>query len=179
MGQAGYQGSKGDKEYGRKEHVGAAEWTGSCLGRGQPVPTRDQGTVLVDLLETFGKNKYKTLKAQSWVFSNAPDHSTLQKTDESVSSNFKARPLHPAMGCATIPTSPSRLPGHSLQQSFVAPPQDLSSSSRPPCLPCQKGSTPLLHLSGSYSIAAASTKQGALCFVNHLFYSPLVWEWKN
>lgn len=53
MTQAGHQGSEGDEEDGREEHVGAAEGTGARLGRGQPVTGRDLGAVSVDLLETF------------------------------------------------------------------------------------------------------------------------------
>lgn len=53
MTQAGHQGSEGDEEDGREEHVGAAEGTGACLGRGQPIGSRDLGTVPVDLLETL------------------------------------------------------------------------------------------------------------------------------
>lgn len=53
MTQAGHQGSEGDEEDDREEHVGAAEWTGASLGRGQPTTSRDLGTVPVDLLETF------------------------------------------------------------------------------------------------------------------------------
>lgn len=53
MGQAGYQGSEGDEEDGRKEHVGATEGTGAGLCGGKPIPGRDLGTVPVGLLETF------------------------------------------------------------------------------------------------------------------------------
>lgn len=52
MGQAGDQGSEGDEENGRKEHMGAADWTGARVGGEQLVPL--QGTVVVDLLETLG-----------------------------------------------------------------------------------------------------------------------------
>lgn len=49
MGQAGDQGSKGDEEYGREEHVGAADWTRARGGGEQLIPI--EGTVVVDLLE--------------------------------------------------------------------------------------------------------------------------------
>ena len=162
--------------------MGAAEWTGACLGGGQPVPSRDQGTVLVDLLETFGKNKRKSPKAKSRVFSDAPDHTTFCRRLTRASAPI----LRHGRGILQRDVLPSPFPQADSQGItailYIAPSQDFSSSGRPPCLPRQKGSTPFLHLSRSYSIAAASTvtsEQGALCFANHLFYSPLVWEWKN
>lgn len=128
MGQAGYQGSKGDEEYGRKEHVGAAERTGACLGGGQPVPSRDQGTVLVDLLETFGKNKRKSPKAKSRVFSDAPDHTTFCRRLTRASAPI----LRHGRGILQWDVLPSPFPQADSQGItaivYIAPSQDFSSS---------------------------------------------------
>lgn len=67
MGQAGHQGSKGDEEYGRKEHMGAADWTRARVSGEQLIPI--QGTVVVDLLEMFGTKQTSDSQRQdqlSW-----------------------------------------------------------------------------------------------------------------
>ena len=131
--------------------------------------------------KVWEKNKCQTPKANGRVFSNTPDRITLQKIDQCISSNFKVWPWHPASGFCCRPCSSTRLPGH-YSNSPLPFLRTLAPLVRSPRSPHQKGFTPLLRLSGSYSIAAASTvtsKRGALCFANHSFYSPLVWEWKN
>lgn len=62
MGQAGDQGSKGDEEYSRKEHVGAADWTRARGGGEQLIPI--QGTVVVDLEQ----NRCQTPSGRSRIF---------------------------------------------------------------------------------------------------------------
>lgn len=109
MRQAGDQGSEGDEEYGRKEHMGAADWTRARVG-GELIPI--QGTAVVDLLETFGTKQTSGSQRQEQVSRDASSHVPVQDTDKSTSSGFKARPWHPVMGFATIPVPPSRFPGH-------------------------------------------------------------------
>lgn len=109
MGQAGDQGSKGDEEYGRKEHVGAADWTRARGGGEQLIPI--QGTVVIDLLETFGTKQTSDSQRQEEPSQDKSSHIPVQDTRMSTSSSFKAQPWHPVMGFATIPVPPSRFPG--------------------------------------------------------------------
>lgn len=118
MGQAGDQGSKGDEEYGRKEHVGAADWTRARGGGEQLIPI--QGTVVVDLLETFGTKPTSDSRLQEQPSRDKSSHIPVQDTHRSTSSSFKAQPWHPVMGFATIPVPPSRFLGFSNSPGHLA-----------------------------------------------------------
>lgn len=120
MGQAGDQSSKGDEEYGRKEHMGAADWTRARGGGEQLIPI--QGTVVEDLLETFGTEQTSDSQRQEHEFLLTHHPTSLYRTPTGDQLQFEGTATVSCNGICHLPCSSTQVP-RALQQFSMAPSQ--------------------------------------------------------